>query len=123
MLPVWHAKAAKERAASLRKLFDFMMANQNDLAAIMTSEQGKPLTEDKGEIAHAARFIEWFGEEGKRVYGDTIPAFGADKREEEAIQLANDTEFGLATYFYGREGSKYGIEDYLEIKYPCMGGI
>lgn len=79
-LPAWRAKTAKERAAILRKLFDLMMANQDDLAAIMTAEQGKPLAESKGEIAYAANFIEWFGEEGKRVYGDTIPAFGTDKR-------------------------------------------
>ncbi len=79
-LPAWRAKTAKERAAILRKLFDLLMANQDDLAAIMTAEQGKPLAESKGEIAYAAGFIEWFGEEGKRIYGDTIPAFGTDKR-------------------------------------------
>ncbi|MBI3699851.1 MAG: NADP-dependent succinate-semialdehyde dehydrogenase [Afipia sp.] len=79
-LPAWRAKTAKERSAILRKLFDLMMTNQDDLAAIMTAEQGKPLTESKGEIAYAANFIEWFSEEGKRVYGDTIPSFGADKR-------------------------------------------
>ena len=55
-----------------------MMANQEDLATIMTSEQGKPLAESKGEIAYAASFIEWFGEEGKRTYGDVIPAHGTD---------------------------------------------
>src|SRR5882724_7122768 len=57
-----------------------MMANQEDLAALMTAEQGKPLTESRGEIAYAASFIEWFGEEGKRIYGDTIPSHGSDKR-------------------------------------------
>jgi succinate-semialdehyde dehydrogenase/glutarate-semialdehyde dehydrogenase len=57
-----------------------MMANQEDLATLMTAEQGKPMTESRGEIAYAAAFIEWFGEEGKRVYGDTIPAHAADKR-------------------------------------------
>ena len=57
-----------------------MMANQDDLAELMTAEQGKPLAEAKGEIAYAASFIEWFGEEGKRIYGDTIPSHGADKR-------------------------------------------
>ena len=71
---------AKERAAILRRWFDLMMANQDDLGAIMTAEQGKPLTEAKGEIAYAASFIEWFGEEGKRVYGDTIPGSSADRR-------------------------------------------
>jgi len=79
-LPAWSAKTAKERAVILRRLFDLMMANQEDLAQLMTAEQGKPLTEARGEIAYAASFIEWFGEEGKRTYGDTIPAHGTDKR-------------------------------------------
>ncbi|MBU0726102.1 MAG: NADP-dependent succinate-semialdehyde dehydrogenase [Alphaproteobacteria bacterium] len=79
-LPAWRAKTGKERAVILRKLFDLMMANQDDLGAIMTAEQGKPLPEAKGEIAYAASFIEWFGEEAKRVYGDTIPGHQADKR-------------------------------------------
>ncbi|TDR85181.1 NADP-dependent succinate-semialdehyde dehydrogenase [Enterovirga rhinocerotis] len=79
-LPAWRAKTAKERSTILRKWFDLMMANQDDLAAIMTAEQGKPLAEAKGEIAYAASFIEWFAEEGKRIYGDVIPAHGADKR-------------------------------------------
>jgi succinate-semialdehyde dehydrogenase / glutarate-semialdehyde dehydrogenase len=79
-LPAWRSKTAKERAGTLRRWFDLMMANQDDLAAIMTAEQGKPLVEAKGEIAYAASFIEWFGEEGKRIYGDTIPGFAADKR-------------------------------------------
>jgi succinate-semialdehyde dehydrogenase / glutarate-semialdehyde dehydrogenase len=79
-LPAWRAKTAKERAQILRKWFDLMMANQEDLATLMTAEQGKPLTESRGEIAYAAAFIEWFGEEGKRVYGDTIPAHATDKR-------------------------------------------
>ncbi|MCL8382898.1 MULTISPECIES: NAD-dependent succinate-semialdehyde dehydrogenase [Xanthobacter] len=70
----WRAKTGKERAAVLRRLFDLMMANQDDLARIMTAEQGKPFAEAKGEIAYAAAFIEWFAEEAKRVYGDTIPA-------------------------------------------------
>ncbi|HEX3349170.1 MAG TPA: NADP-dependent succinate-semialdehyde dehydrogenase [Acetobacteraceae bacterium] len=71
--PAWRALTAKERAAVLRKLFDLMIANTDDLAVIMTAEQGKPLAESKGEIAYAASFIEWFAEEGKRVYGDVIP--------------------------------------------------
>jgi succinate-semialdehyde dehydrogenase/glutarate-semialdehyde dehydrogenase len=79
-LPAWRARTAKERAQILRRWFDLMMANQEDLASLMTAEQGKPLAEAKGEIAYAAAFIEWFAEEGKRVYGDTIPAHGADKR-------------------------------------------
>ncbi|HTZ78496.1 MAG TPA: NADP-dependent succinate-semialdehyde dehydrogenase [Stellaceae bacterium] len=79
-LPAWRAKTAKERSAILRKWFELMMANQEDLAQLMTAEQGKPLTESRGEIAYAAGFIEWFAEEGKRVYGDTIPAHGTDKR-------------------------------------------
>ncbi|HMK69315.1 MAG TPA: NADP-dependent succinate-semialdehyde dehydrogenase, partial [Stellaceae bacterium] len=79
-LPAWSAKTAKERAVILRRLFDLMMANQEDLAQLMTAEQGKPLTEARGEIAYSASFIEWFAEEGKRTYGDTIPAHGTDKR-------------------------------------------
>ena len=79
-LPAWRAKTAKERANILRKWFDLMMANQDDLALIMTSEQGKPLAEAKGEIAYGASFIEWFAEEGKRIYGDVIPQHQSDKR-------------------------------------------
>jgi succinate-semialdehyde dehydrogenase/glutarate-semialdehyde dehydrogenase len=76
----WRAKTAKERAACLRKWYELMMANQEDLAVLMTVEQGKPLTESRGEIAYGASFIEWFAEEAKRVYGDTIPAQAADRR-------------------------------------------
>jgi succinate-semialdehyde dehydrogenase/glutarate-semialdehyde dehydrogenase len=78
--PAWRAKTGKERAAALRKWFDLMMANQEDLAQILTAEQGKPLAEARGEIAYGASFIEWFGEEAKRAYGDTIPSPWADKR-------------------------------------------
>jgi succinate-semialdehyde dehydrogenase/glutarate-semialdehyde dehydrogenase len=78
--PAWRAKTSKERAAVLRKWFDLMMANQDDLAVLMTTEQGKPLAESKGEIAYGASFIEWFAEEGKRIYGDVIPQHQADKR-------------------------------------------
>jgi succinate-semialdehyde dehydrogenase / glutarate-semialdehyde dehydrogenase len=76
----WSKRTAKERAAVLRKWFDLMMANQEDLARLMTLEQGKPLSESRGEVAYAAAFLEWFGEEAKRVYGDTIPQHQADKR-------------------------------------------
>jgi succinate-semialdehyde dehydrogenase/glutarate-semialdehyde dehydrogenase len=79
-LPGWRAKLAKERANILRKWFELMIANTDDLALIMTTEQGKPLAEAKGEIAYAASFIEWFAEEAKRVYGDVIPQHQADKR-------------------------------------------
>jgi succinate-semialdehyde dehydrogenase/glutarate-semialdehyde dehydrogenase len=72
-LPAWRALLAKERAAILRKLNDLMLANADDLAVIMTAEQGKPLAESRGEITYAASFIEWFAEECKRIYGDTIP--------------------------------------------------
>jgi len=78
--PAWRKKTAKERATTLRRWFDLMMANQDDLATLMTTEQGKPLGESKGEVAYAASFLEWFGEEAKRVYGDTIPAPQPDKR-------------------------------------------
>ena len=79
-LPAWRAKTAKERSAVLRRWFELLMANQEDLATILTAEQGKPMTESRGEIAYSASFFEWFAEEGKRVYGDTIPQFAADKR-------------------------------------------
>ncbi len=78
--PAWAAKTAKERASVLRKWFDLMMANQEDLAIIMTSEQGKPLAESRGEVAYGASFIEWFAEEGKRIYGDVIPQTQAGRR-------------------------------------------
>ena len=71
---LWAKKTAKERAALLRKWFDLMMENQEDLARIMTAEQGKPLAESRGEIAYGASFIEFFAEEGKRIYGETIPS-------------------------------------------------
>ena len=78
--PAWRRKTAKERAAVMRRWFDLMMANQDDLARLMTTEQGKPLTESRGEVAYAASFLEWFGEEAKRIYGDTIPGHQPDKR-------------------------------------------
>jgi succinate-semialdehyde dehydrogenase/glutarate-semialdehyde dehydrogenase len=79
-LPAWAKKTAQERAVILRRWYELMLANQEDLARIMTAEQGKPLAEARGEIAYAAGFIEWFGEEGKRLYGDIIPGHQADKR-------------------------------------------
>lgn len=79
-LPAWRAKTAKERAAILRKWFELIMANQEDLARIMTLEQGKPLAEARGEVAYGASFVEWFAEEGKRTYGDVIPSPTGDKR-------------------------------------------
>jgi succinate-semialdehyde dehydrogenase/glutarate-semialdehyde dehydrogenase len=78
--PAWRKKTARERAAVMRRWFDLMMANQEDLARLMTTEQGKPLGEARGEVAYAAGFLEWFGEEAKRVYGDTIPGQQTDKR-------------------------------------------
>ncbi len=78
--PSWRDKTAKERAAILRKWFELMMANQEDLAQLMTAEQGKPLAESRGEIAYGASFVEWFAEECKRIYGDTMPSPWADKR-------------------------------------------
>ncbi|MGQ0585972.1 MAG: NAD-dependent succinate-semialdehyde dehydrogenase [Gammaproteobacteria bacterium] len=79
-LPGWRGKTARERAAILRKWYELMLANQEDLAPIMTAEQGTPLTESRGEIAYAASFFEWFGEEAKRAYGDVIPSPWGDKR-------------------------------------------
>ena len=79
-LAAWRSKLAKERSVILRNWFELMLANQDDLALLMTTEQGKPLAEAKGEIAYAASFIEWFAEEGKRIYGDVIPQHQPDKR-------------------------------------------
>jgi succinate-semialdehyde dehydrogenase/glutarate-semialdehyde dehydrogenase len=79
-MPAWVALTAKARSVVLRRWFDLMMANQEDLAKIMTAEQGKPLGESRGEIAYAASFIEWFAEEGKRAYGDVIPPHAPDRR-------------------------------------------
>ncbi|MCG9713912.1 NAD-dependent succinate-semialdehyde dehydrogenase [Shewanella insulae] len=79
-LPEWSKRSANERAALMRKWFDLMMEHQEDLGRLLTLEQGKPLAEAKGEIAYGAAFIDWFAEEGKRVYGDTIPAPANDKR-------------------------------------------
>jgi len=76
----WAARTGKERAAVLRRYYDLIVARQEELAALLTEEQGKPLAEARGEIAYAASFIEWFAEEAKRTYGDVIPAHAPDKR-------------------------------------------
>ena len=78
--PAWRAKTAAERGKLLRRWYELMLANQDDLALLMTSEQGKPLAEAKGEIGYAASYLEWFAEEGKRAYGEIIPANGSDRR-------------------------------------------
>ena len=79
-LPAWRAKTAKERGQILRRWFDLVMAAQDDLARLMTAEQGKPLAEAKGEVAYGASFIDWFAEEGKRIYGETIPTDQPQRR-------------------------------------------
>ncbi|MGL4900125.1 MAG: aldehyde dehydrogenase family protein, partial [Shewanella sp.] len=79
-LPAWRALTAKERGAKLRRWFELLNLHSDDLALLMTTEQGKPFTEAKGEVTYAASFIEWFAEEAKRVYGDTIPGHQGDKR-------------------------------------------
>ncbi|GAA5177606.1 NAD-dependent succinate-semialdehyde dehydrogenase [Modicisalibacter zincidurans] len=79
-MPAWQARTAKERSVILRRWHDLMMQHQDDLALIMTSEQGKPLAEARGEVAYGASFIEWFAEEAKRVYGDVIPTIANDRR-------------------------------------------
>ena len=78
--PSWRSKTAKERAAILKKWFDLIMENQEDLAILMTAEQGKPIAEARGEVGYGASFIEWFAEEGKRTYGDVIPTPSNDRR-------------------------------------------
>ncbi len=79
-LPAWRAATAKERAATLRRWYELMIEHAEDLARLMTAEQGKPLAESRGEIAYGASFVEWFAEEGKRIYGEVIPQHAADKR-------------------------------------------
>src|SRR6476660_4960021 len=79
-LPAWRSKTAKERSVILRKWYDLMLANVDDLALILTTEQGKPLTEAKGEVTIGAAYVEWFAEEARRVYGDVIPTIGNDRR-------------------------------------------
>jgi succinate-semialdehyde dehydrogenase/glutarate-semialdehyde dehydrogenase len=79
-LPAWRAKTARERSTILRRWFELCMQNQDDLATILTLEQGKALSEAKGEIAYGSAFIEWFAEEARRVYGDVIPANSSDRR-------------------------------------------
>lgn len=78
--PAWRAKTAKQRGDIIRRWYELMLENQDDLGMLMTSEQGKPLPEAKGEIAYAASFLEWFAEEGRRAYGDVIPPHMADRR-------------------------------------------
>ena len=78
--PAWRGKTAKERSIIMRKWFDLLMANQDDLARIMTAEQGKPFAEAKGEIAYGASFVEWFAEEAKRINGETLPTFDNNRR-------------------------------------------
>lgn len=78
--PEWRSRVAKDRGAVLRRWFELINAHADDLARMMTLEQGKPLAEARGEVAYAASFVEWFGEEAKRVYGDVIPAPGSDRR-------------------------------------------
>ena len=79
-LPAWRARTAADRAKLMRKLFDLMIAHQDDLGELLSREQGKPLAEAKGEIAYGASFVEWFAEEGKRAYGDVVPSHAADRR-------------------------------------------
>src|SRR5690606_29054659 len=78
--PAWRARTVKERSAILRKWFDLLLANQDDLARLLTAEQGKPFAEARGEIAYAASFVEWFAEEAKRINGETLPAFDSNRR-------------------------------------------
>ena len=78
--PAWRGKTGKERSSILRKWFDLLMANQEDLGRIMTAEQGKPFAEAKGEVAYAASFVEWYAEEAKRVNGETLPPFDNNRR-------------------------------------------
>src|SRR5580765_5020186 len=79
-LPGWRSLLAKDRARILRRWADLMLEHEDELAHLLTTEQGKPLAESRVEVQYAASFFEWFGEEAKRVYGDTIPTYAADRR-------------------------------------------
>ncbi len=79
-LPAWSAQSHKQRSQILRKWFELILSNQDDLARLMTAEQGKPLAEARGEVLYGASFVEWFAEEAKRTYGETVPSFAADRR-------------------------------------------
>lgn len=173
----WRMRPAKERAKLLHAGFDAIVANTGALAQIITPAQGKSLAESRGEVAVGASFVECFGEEGKRVYGDMMPAMRLPreeafepvapvfrfKDEAQVIDYPNDANFELMAYFYstdvnriwrvleelqfgmvginerlistepapfggikerglGREGSKYSIDEYTELKYACLGG-
>ena len=124
-LPAWRALLAKERSAILRKWFDLMVANADDLALILTTEQGKPLAEAKGEILYGASFIEWFAEEAKRVYGDIIPSPTADKRilvikqpigvvaRDHAVELPQRDD-----HAQGRPGARRRLHDGAQAREP-----
>ena len=92
----WKAKTGKERSAILRKWFELLMANQEDLARIMTAEQGKPFAEAKGEVAYGASFVEWYAEDAKRVNGETLPQFDNNRRLLVIKQAIGVCEIGRA---------------------------
>jgi succinate-semialdehyde dehydrogenase/glutarate-semialdehyde dehydrogenase len=123
----WAARPAKERANLLRRWYELIIANADELARILTAEQGKPLAEAKGEIVANAAYLEWFAEEAKCVYGDIVPPPGADRRVLiiNSGLIANEMApfGGYKQSGIGREGSKYGIEEHLEIKYICVAGL
>ena len=116
--PAWRATTAKQRAVILRHWHDLMMENADDLAKILTTEQGKPLAEAKGEIQYAASFIEWFAEEGKRVNGDTHPDAGQrqahrrDERADRRLRRHHAVELpGRDDHPQGRSGARGGLPD------------
>ena len=107
--PAWRARSAAERADYCRKIFEALMANQNDLARLLTVEMGKPFAEAKGEIAYAANFFRWFGEEARRIYGDIIPAPWGDKRiivtKEPAGVVGSITPWNFPTAMIARKAA------------------
>ena len=111
--PVWRSKTAKERSIILRKWFDLLMANQDDLGRIMTAEQGKPLPEAKGEVAYGASFVEWFAEEAKRVNGETMPPFDNNKR----LLVIRQPMPSMPVRFWGRDGDARYRSSYFDV-YP-----
>ena len=128
---LWKKRTAKERSAILMKWYDLMMENQDDLGAIMTAEQGKPLAEAKGEIAYASSFLQWFAEEGKRVYGDVIPTFAEGRRvmvlKEPVGVCAAITPWNFPTAMITRKagpalavGCAMGVKPAMETPYSAL---
>ena len=126
--PSWRSKTAKERATLLIRWYDLMLENQEDLALLMTLEQGKPLAEARGEVAYAAAFLQWFAEEGKRIYGDVIPAHAPDKRiitfKQPIGVVAAITPWNFPSAMITRKvGRPYEAAYFVSVLYKSFGNV